>query len=369
MQHEKSLAGKVRAITKLGRQHLWMIQRDAIRKEHELQYVFWECTINCNFLCKHCGSNAGGCYKQETVSTEEIKEAFRDIAASFDARKIAVAITGGEPLLRADLFEVMTYASSLGFRWGMVTNGFMVTKEVVEKARQAGMKTVDVSIDGIGETHDMIRGVPGAFERATQAARMFVDAGYLETVRITTTINAQNIVQLDEMHDYFSSLGVSDWRLLHVDPIGRAECNASILLSKEQTESLLRFIKTKREEKSDMGLTTGCAHYLGEEYEDEVRNHFFYCATGINIGTILHNGDIYVCPNVPRRKEFIQGNIKTDSFSEVWNTKFEFFRDPERTLSEKCKGCEHWKECLGGSLHSYDFDKNEQKVCLKKGEQ
>ena len=166
------------------------------------------------------------------------------------------------------------------------------------------------------------------------------------------------------MYELFYSLGIRDWRLLNVDPIGRTIYNKDILLNKEQLKKLLQFIKKKKSEKSKLKVTFGCAHFLGDEFEDEVRNNFFYCATGINIGIILYNGDIYVCPNVPKQKDLIQGNIKKDSFSEIWNNKFRMFRDKDRMKCSKCKECNYWEECLGGSFHAWNFEKKQPKVCF-----
>ena len=119
----------LKEIVKLGRLETWAIYKDQSRKSHELTYLFWECTLNCNFFCKHCGSSAGKKVFKNELSTKDIKRTFADIAKVTDPRKIMIAVTGGEPLLRRDLFEVMGYANSLGFPWGMVTNGSLVNKE------------------------------------------------------------------------------------------------------------------------------------------------------------------------------------------------------------------------------------------------
>ena len=354
----------LKKLFKLGLQQLWLTHREYLRKNPALTYLFWECTLNCNFCCQHCGSRAGGGHIAETLSAVEIKSALADIARNFDARKIMIAVTGGEPLLRQDLFEVMKYATSLGFGWGMVSNGSLVTPETVAKLKDAGMKTADISIDGTREVQDAFRNTPGAYDKAINAVKLLAAADFLRPLRITTTVHSKNIDLLDEMYAAFAALDIKDWRLLSIEPIGRAMDNNDLLLSRAQQLKLLRFIKNKRAEKSKLKITYGCAHFLGEEFEDEVRNNFFYCGTGINIGSILHNGDIFVCPNVPREPELIQGNVKRDSFSEVWRDKFKFFRDKERTKCDKCAGCEHWEKCLGGSLHAWDFEKKCPKICF-----
>lgn len=353
----------LKEIIKGGRQKLWCLHRDFIREKHELKYLFWECTINCNFKCKHCGSNAGGEHIPEVISTEIIKNAFLNVSKNFDANKITIAVTGGEPLLRTDLFEVMEYASSLGFKWGMVTNGFIVDEATVIKAKKAKMRTVDISVDGLNEIHDNFRNQQGAYAKAINAFKLFEKENFLKPLRFTTTVHKDNLYQLEEMFDTFKKLGLKDWRIISVDPIGRAN-TTDILLSKDDLTKLVAFIKEKRNTNPEMNITYGCAHYLGDEYEDEVRNNFFYCPTGISIASVLHNGDIFVCPNVPREKHLIQGNIKRDSFSKIWNNKFDIFRDKNRTACNKCKKCSHWEKCLGDSFHSWDFKNNKPKVCF-----
>lgn len=354
----------LKKIIKLGRQKLWTTHRDLLIERHNSTYLFWEATLNCNFKCKHYGSNAGEKVFKEVISTQKIKDAFLDISKHYDAKSITIAVTGGEPLLRKDLFEVMKYARSLGFHWGMVSNGSLWTKDMVEKAIDSGMETIDISIDGIGEVHDEFRNTKNAYSNAINAIKLLAKAKFLKHLRISTTVHKKNINSLDELYEEFKDLGITGWRLIHVDPIGRGLCNEDILLSKKDFIKMLDFIKSKRNSKSPIDVSTSCAHFLGDDYEDEVRDNFFFCATGFQVGSILHNGDIFVCPNVPRRKEYIQGNILKDSFPEVWENKFKIFRDRNRLLNDKCKNCDHWEECLGGALHTYDRDSKEQRVCF-----
>ncbi len=349
-------------IYKTGALKAWSLYKDALRKEHKLLYLFWECTLNCNFFCKHCGSSAGRKIFPGELNTAEIKKTFKEIAEDYNAREIMMAVTGGEPLLRKDLFEVMAFARGLGFPWGVVTNGFLLDEEAARKMREAGMSTVSVSIDGIGATHDKFRGTIGAYEKAIKAVKILVSANFLDCIQITTSVNKENFKELDKMYATFLLLGIHSWRVMNVDPIGRAEENKDIILSGAELKELLNFIKRKRKE-SKIDIVYGCEGFLGLDYEGEVRDKFFICNTGINTGSILHNGDIFVCPNVPRKKELIQGNVRRERFSEIWNNKFEIFRNKERTECAKCKGCDYWDECLGGSFHLWNFDKNQPKIC------
>lgn len=78
----------------------------------------------------------------------------------------------------------------------------------------------------------------------------------------------------------------------------------------------------------------------------------------------MYNGDLFVCPNVPRKKELIQGNIKVDNFKEVWDNKYKEFRNKDRTKCKRCEECKYWEYCLGGSLHTWNFEKNIQNRCV-----
>ena len=109
----------------------------------------------------------------------------------------------------------------------------------------------------------------------------------------------------------------------------------------------------------------GCSHYLGIDLEKELRDTYYTCLTGITVASILSNGDISVCPNVERRPEFVQGNIKEDDFSDVWENKYKLFRNDDRTSCKECKKCESWKFCLGDSFHTWNFDKNTPNFCIK----
>jgi len=352
----------LKELSKLGALKIWSNYKDQQRKEHKLTYLFWECTLNCNFFCKHCGSSAGRKNYEGSLKTEEIKNVFEEVADNFNPKETMIAVTGGEPLLRQDLFDVMKYAKSLGFSWGMVTNGFLVNEKILQKMKDSGMDTIVVSIDGIEKTHDEFRQVKGAYEHAIKAIKLLDKANFLKDLQITTCIHKGNFADLEKMYKTFIPLGITSWRVMNVDPIGRAEDNSEIIINDSQLKLMLEFIKEKRKT-SKVKITYGCEGFLGLDFEDEVRGHLFYCATGINIASILYNGDIFICPNVPRLPHLIQGNVKKDSFVKIWNEKFEFFRNKNRTNCDKCSKCKFWDFCLGGSFHLWDFKKNKPKLC------
>lgn len=350
-------------IYKLGELYLMQKYKEQDMKNHELIDLFWECTLTCNANCKHCGSSAEKKKYDGELTTEEIKNAFKQIANNMDASQILINVTGGEPLVRKDLCEVMEYATNeLGFHWGMTTNGILLTEENIQKLKSANMETISISIDGLEEIHDKFRGVPNSYQTIIENIKKLKQAGFVKHIQVTTVFHKDNINQMEELYQVMLGLGLDSWRLASMDPIGRANENNDLLLDGKEIKRLLDFIKAKKHNKK-LELTYGCPGFLGLDYEKEVRKHYFYCRTGINVASILYNGDLFVCPNVPRIKRLIQGNIRKDNFKEVWDNKYKEFRTKDRTKSDICEKCEYWEYCLGGAYHTWNFENNEQNKC------
>jgi radical SAM protein with 4Fe4S-binding SPASM domain len=342
----------------MGRLKIWQDRLEKERKDHRLRYLFWETTRACNLRCRHCGSDCT-VPKPGELTTEEIKAVFKSIASDFDARTIMVAVTGGEPLLRKDLFDVMGYAHALGFPWGMVTNGMLVDNEVIENCREAGMSTVTVSVDGLGEAHEYIR-KGGSFERTIEALKLLKDSGHFSVVQATTCVSQYNIGDLQGLYELFSRMGIDEWRLLTVTPIGRARDDPQFRLRSGQLRSLLDFIAAKRREKG-LRVTFEEEGFLGVEYEGKVRDSLYYCPAGINIASVLASGDIGACPNLP--PEFIQGNVRNDRFKDVWEGRYGNLRDLSWKRRDICDGCVWWEFCRGNSLHLWDLKNGRPVMC------
>lgn len=355
-----------KTIMKYGEAEITYDIQKSLCENPKLDTLFWETTLRCNAKCKHCGSRAGENVKfEDELNGEEVKKVFKEVASKYDAKEILIAVTGGEPLVREDVFDVMKYAKSLGFYWGMTTNGILITDEVVAKMKESGMSTISISLDGLEKSHDEFRGVPGSFNKIIENVKRLQNANFLDCLQITTVVNKTNINELEEMYELMKEIKVDSWRVVNMDPIGRANDNNDIALDNEDYKYLINFIKTKRK-KSKFDVTYGCSHYLGLKYEKETRRNMFMCRTGFSIGSILYNGDIFVCPNVERRPELIQGNIRENSFLEVWENKYEWFRDINKFKCGDCEKCEDWKYCRGDAVHTWDFENNKPKICLNK---
>ncbi|HJJ47841.1 MAG TPA: radical SAM protein [Methanocorpusculum sp.] len=330
---------------------------------YPIKTLFWETTLRCNARCEFCGSRCGD-FPAEDLDAEYVKRAFADVAEVFDPGHIMINVTGGEPLLRRDLFDVMSYADALGFPWGMVTNGSLITGSVIEQMKKTHMRTISVSIDGLGKYHEKTRRLPGSFEKIVSAVRKLGAADFLDSVQITTVVTKGNIAALEDMYAFFTTLPVTSWRIALVDPVGRAAGSRDLLLDKDDLVRLFSFFDAHRFS-DKLTITTSCSHYLGEK-DTLYRAAPFTCGAGISVASILANGDIFVCPNVPRLPELIQGNIMRDSFSDVWTNGYSWFRNPESRCTGACKNCPFWEKCKGDSLHTWNFSENRPDFCIKK---
>ena len=348
-------------IFKIGKLRLWQEYCKRETAEHKLNYLFWECTLRCNLKCRHCGSSCGDVVPPGELTTEEAKKAFADVAKSFDAKKIMVAVTGGEALLRPDIFEVMEYAHGLGFPWGMVTNGTLITPEIIAKMKAAGMSSVSVSLDGLEANHTWQRIGVDTFKRASAGIRMLVAAKF-PIVEAITCVNKRNIKELEEIYGFCKELGVTNWRMFSISPVGRAKECAEMFLDAKEWKQMLEFVAQRRKTEKKMKVSFCEEGFFGPELEGTMRDQFFFCWAGIKVGSILYNGDIGACPILPR-EQTKQGNVRTDDFAKVWNEKFQLFRDRDWRKTGKCEKCIWWDFCQGNSLHLWDINEKKLNLC------
>ena len=341
------------------------LYREYLHENPRLTYLFLELTDKCNLSCLHCGSSCDG--KRRTfIDTEVLFSCLETVAIDFEPESVMICVTGGEPLMHPDFYKIIEKVIQLGFPWGMTTNGTLITDEVAKKLKELKLESVTISLDGLEEMHDWLRNAKGSFQRVLRAVDALKNAQI--PVQITTVVHKKNIHELDDIYALMQELGVVSWRLINLEPIGRALENSELLLSNEELLYLLDFIREKRFSiENKMDVRFGCSHYLSYEYEHEVRDDYFICGSGIYVGSILCNGDIYSCLDIERRPELVQGNIKTDRFSEVWFNKFKEFRVDRTSLCKECMGCNERRYCGGDSTHTWDFDKNRPMLCAKRG--
>ena len=347
------------------REHLKQVSehRRKLFSSPQLRYLFLELTLDCNQYCKHCGSSCGVAHAGDLLSVAEYREILRQVKDDFSVQDKMLCITGGEPLLRSEIFEIMDFASSLGFSWGMTSNASLIDKETAHRLYLAGMKTISVSVDGLEGSHDSFRRVKGAYRKAMRGIENLINENGFKKIQITSVITHENIGELEAMFDIFSKLDIESWRVINLEPIGRAKNYPELLLSKEEYRLMFDFIKEKRAE--GWPVTYGCSHYLGTENELETRDWYFLCTSGLYTASIAANGDILGCLDIERRPELIQGNVRRDRFSDVWRERFTQFRDPSYRSCAKCEECTEYPFCGGDSFHTWNFDDGRPELCFK----
>ncbi len=331
---------------------------DVQTKLHDLTYFFWECTVRCNIACKHCGSDCRSDKGVKDMPGEDFLNVAREVAKQYNPNKVMIVITGGEPLVRPDLNEVCTELYKMGFPWGMVTNGLLLNRQRLDELLAAGLRSITISLDGLEESHNWLRGNSRSFACATEAIRMVAQTPNI-AYDVVTCITQKNISELESIKQHLLSLGVSHWRIFAIDPIGRAKEDPDLQISPKQLKEVMDFIAKSRVEEQ-LHVNFGCEGFLGK-YEEKVRDGYFFCRAGINIASVLNDGSISACPN--NSPYAVQGNIYQDSFLDVWNNRFEIMRNRSWAKEGTCIDCKEFKWCKGNGMHLRDFENHDVLRC------
>lgn len=328
-----------------------------------LQQLFLEVTPRCNLSCIHCGSRCDEHAQTDEVTLEEFRMVLTRVRDAF-GRCVFIVLTGGEPMLRRDIYELGATIRDLGFSWGMTTNGTLIDERAAERLIASGLRTVSISIDGTAAAHDAVRRHPGAYDAAVAGIHNLAATGGLKALQVTSVVNHQTIGEIDALFDIMVDLPIDSWRLANVEPIGSALANADILFTPEDYARLFSFIREKREQQ--WPVSYGCCHYLGLGYEGELRDWFWLCSAGIHIMSVMHTGDIGSCLDIERTPQTVFGNIRTDDIAEVWEHGFGIYRQANGLAerNETCAVCSQKRWCRGDSAHSWDFAHDEPRVCM-----
>ena len=325
---------------------------DQVVREHPLTAIFWECTLRCNLHCRHCGSDCKATSAMKDMPLEDFLPVLDSIARATDPHKVMINVTGGEPLMRKDLEVCGKAFYDREFPWGIVTNGQLLTPKRYESLLKSGIRSITVSLDGIGETHDWMRGLAGSYTKALEAARMIASSGEV-VYDVVTCVNKRSYKELPQIKELLIQSGIKAWRLFTIFPVGRAAADPELRLSGEEMRGLMDFIKATRKE-GRIEANYGCEGFLGK-YEGDVRDNFFLCNAGITTGSIMADGSIAACPSI--RADYSQGNIyKGDDFMDVWNNRYQIYRDRSWMKTGECASCKYWKYCRGNGMHLRDSD-------------
>ena len=333
--------------------------------------VVWNCTRRCNLRCIHCyaGSDAGAAPNE--LSTDEAKRMLDDLARYGVP---AILFSGGEPLVREDLMELVSYARDLGHRPTLSTNGTLITDQVARQIKQAGFTYVGISLDGIGEVNDHFRGVRGAFEKAVAAFRRLKDVGQRVGLRLTLT--RQTAVDLDRIFDFLEAESVDRACFYHLVYTGRGGKISEDDLTWSATREAVTKIFRRTEDLVARGLgkdiltvdnqVDGVWLYLDLKQRDPERAEEVYkllawnggaaASTGVGIGCIDFVGDVH--PN-QFWAHYSPGNIRERPFSEIWSDPSDpllaGLRNRLGLLKGRCGVCRFKEICGGSSRVRADF--------------
>lgn len=328
--------------------------------QHPLRQLFWESTLRCNLRCRHCGSDCKISDVHPDMPYEDFEKVLLRIKEAYDPHRIMVILSGGEPLMREDIIDITRRITALGFPVGMVSNGRLMDDRKAAELVAAGLRSATISLDGLEEEHDWMRGVPGSFGYASHAIELLSHAPI--AFDVVTCVNRRNYRQLSEIKEHLIKLGVKGWRLFTIFPVGRAASDPELILTQEEYRGLMDFIIATRKE-GRIRASYACEGFLGP-YEGKVRDHLFTCQAGLTVGGVRIDGGISACTSI--RARYDQGNIYKDDFVEVWEHGYANMRDRSWARTEACAKCKYWKWCHGNGMHLRDEDGHLIKCNLEK---
>lgn len=326
--------------------------------------IAWEVTRTCNLSCVHCrAASVDKPYPNELTTDECLK--FLDDVASF--AKPIIILTGGEPLLRSDIFTIARYGDSLGLRMTLATNGTLLTREIVNEMSKANIQRVSISIDGAtAESHDAFRKVKGAFENSLRGIEMLKEGGL--PFQINTTITKANLHELPAVQKLAESLGAVAHHIFLIVPTGRGKDLKDQEIDATEYEKALHWFYEQRK-KTKLQLKATCApHYyriLRQRAREEGEKVTFKthgldavtrgCLGGIGFCFVSHVGDVQPCGYL----ELNCGNIRNSPFPEIWKNSeiFAALRDFS-SYNGKCGNCEYVKVCGGCRARAYEATGN-----------
>ncbi|MBI5399668.1 radical SAM protein [Candidatus Saganbacteria bacterium] len=323
--------------------------------ENKPKLIFWETTRSCNLKCLHCRASATSLVSPEELKTAEMKT-FVDQVVEF-SRPILV-LSGGEPLLRPDILEIAQYAAQKGLRVALATNGTLVTPQVAQKIKAAGVQRVSISLDGATvATHDNFRGENGAFEKALAGFDNLQAIGV--SLQINTTVTKRNVAELPEILKLVLARRADALHIFMLVPTGCGlEIAETDMLPAEKYEEVLRWLYQKSQGTA-LDIKATCApHYFrilaqqgavikkGEGMQARSKG----CLAGTEVCFVSYKGDVYPCGYLP----VSSGNIRKLNFKEIWDSS-PIFADLRETanLKGKCGCCEYRNICEGCRARAY----------------
>jgi radical SAM protein with 4Fe4S-binding SPASM domain len=307
--------------------------------------IAWEVTSACNLKCEYCRASATRSPDEDELTSEEALR-FIDSVSPLNPM---IILSGGEPLLRPDIFELARHASAQGIRVALATNGTLLSPEMADKIRESGIKRVSISLDGASpEIHDASRG-EGCFQKVLRG---------IESLRrklpfqINMTITRSNVAEVENMMDLAQDLGAVALHLFFLVPTGRGREDE--LVSPQEQDELLRQV-ARECTRRPMEIKVTCApqftRIMREELTKEEREKMMgsACLAGTGFVFVSRRGEVCPCGYLP----VVAGNIRQESFVDIWENSPVFMALRERKLEGRCGECPYRLVCGGCRARAY----------------
>ena len=314
-------------------------------------YCVWEITLQCDLACRHCGSRAG--HKREgELSTEECLDLVRQMA---ELGVMEVTLIGGEAYLRDDWLEIIRAIRRSGMSCTMTSGGRGMTAEKARAAKEAGLESVSISIDGNEETHDRLRGVQGSYRSAFQAMDYLREAGV--RVATNTQINRLTLPELPELLEALAAHGGHSWQLQLTVPMGRAADEPEVLFQPYEMLELFPLLGALKKRADELKVRIWPGNNIGYfgPYESVLkgtmpRGHMASCGAGRSTLGIEADGAIKGCPSLPT-EAWTGGNIRDNKLRDIWERAAPLRYTRDRTVEDLwgfCRTCYYAEECRAG---------------------
>jgi AdoMet-dependent heme synthase len=325
------------------------------------RWLAWEITGRCNLNCIHCRSSSGPEADPEEFTTGEALRLIDEISAYASP---VIVLSGGEPLLRGDWFELARYGTAKGLRMCLATNGTLVDDTVCRQIAEAGIRMVSLSLDGsTAKIHDDFRRQPGAFQGVMHAIELFRRFGI--PFLINSSFTARNREDIPNVYRLARQTGAKAWYLFMIVPTGRAGEAQGELISAEDYEKILHWHYEQELGETQILMRPTCApHYyriVRERSRQEGRDwkpRSLQFATGVSKGCLAGQhiafidrlGNVLPCSYFPEPA----GRLRQESFRKIWEESplFLALRD-YRKYRGRCGSCEFLKVCGGCRARAY----------------
>jgi len=330
--------------------------------EFEPKWIAWEITRRCNLKCVHCrSSSALEIEGHPDFSLPEAKRILDDIHSYANP---VVVLSGGEPLLREDVFEIASYGTAIGLRMCMATNGTLVNEGICEKIKESGIKMVSLSLDGASAAvHDNFRNQPGAFAGTMHAIELF--NSYEIPFLINSSFTKRNKEEAPKIHKLVKELGATAWYLFMIVPTGRGEEIMEELIPESEYEDMLNWHYEMEKDESEMLVRPTCApqYYRivlqrSKEKGEKFKRRSLKFSTGGSKGCLAGqliclidvDGNVLPCSYFPKSA----GNIHEQSFKDIWeNSKLFLELRDFKGYKDNCGRCEYVNVCGGCRARAY----------------